>query len=409
MNLQIHWKIFFGLCLGFILGILSRIFGFQEIVLNYVSVIGTVFLRALRMIIVPLIVSSIISSVAGIGSAERFGRLSLKALFYYVITSLLAIVTGLTLANVIKPGVGAQLGLGAQPVELPADAAKFGDILLGIIPTNPLASMVKGEIVPVIFFSLLFGFFITRASDPYKDQLRKFFQGVFEVMMLFTQFIIRFTPLGVFALLAEVTAKNGPGVFIPLGSYMLTVVIGLMIHACITLPALLLLTGGIKPFALFKAVTSALMTAFSTASSSATLPLTIDSVRKNAGVSCDVSGFVLPLGATINMDGTALYECVAAIFIAQAYGIELSLVQQITVVVTALLASVGAAAVPMAGLVMIVIILRAVGLPLEGVGLILAVDRILDMMRTSVNVWSDTCGAVIIARSEGEKNLKVKR
>jgi Na+/H+-dicarboxylate symporter len=183
---------------------------------------------------------------------------------------------------------------------------------------------------------------------------------------------------------------------------MVTVFMGLAVHGLITLPILLFFIGGVKPIAHFRAVTGALMTAFSTASSSATLPLTIDSVRKNAGVSKNVSGFVLPLGATINMDGTALYECVAAIFIAQAYGIELSMTQQLLVVFTALLASIGAAAVPMAGLVMIVIILRAVGLPLEGVGLILAVDRILDMTRTCVNVWSDTCGAVIIARSEGE-------
>lgn len=407
MKLKLHWQIFIGMCLGILLGALSRALNFQGFVLDHFAVIGTVFLRALRMIIIPLIVSSIISSVAGIGSAERFGRLSLKALFYYLSTSLLAITTGLVLANMIKPGVGAQLGLGRPPAELPVAAAKIGDILLGIVPTNPFAAMVNGEIIPIIFFSLFFGFFITRVPNPYGKQLKDFFQGVFEVMMLFTQFIIKFTPLGVLALLAEVTARNGPGVFIPLGSYMLTVTLGLLIHAFISLPVLLFVIGGVKPFGHFQAVSSALMTAFSTASSSATLPLTIDSVRKNVGVSNNVSGFVLPLGATVNMDGTALYECVAAIFIAQAYGIDLSLLQQLVIVLTALLASIGAAAIPMAGLVMIVVILRAVGLPLEGVGLILAVDRILDMMRTSVNVWSDTCGAVIIAKSEGENNLKI--
>jgi Na+/H+-dicarboxylate symporter len=359
------------------------------------------------MIIIPLIISSIISSVTSIGSGERFGRLSFKTLIYYITTSLLAIVTGLILVNIIQPGVGAQLGLQSMPEELPAAAERIGDTLLGIIPTNPFAAMVKGDIVPTIFFSLLFGFFICQAPDPYRSQLKNFFQGVFEVMMIFTQFIIKFTPLGVCALLADITARSGLHVFVPLGRYMLTVAIGLVIHAVITLPALLLVLGRVRPLRHFQAVSAALMTAFSTASSSATLPLTIDSVRRNVGVSNNVSGFVLPLGATVNMDGTALYECVAAIFIAQAYGIELSLFQQCVVILTALLASIGAAGVPMAGLVMIVIILRAVGLPLEGVGLILAVDRMLDMMRTSVNVWSDTCGSIIIARSEGEKGLKV--
>jgi Na+/H+-dicarboxylate symporter len=407
MKLQLHWKIFIGLCLGFLFGFLSRVFNFQAFVTDNVSVIGSVFLRALRMIIIPLIVSSIISSVSGMGSAERFGRLSLKALVYYIFTSLLAIITGLMMVNLIKPGVGAKLGLQSVPAELPEAAEKIGDMLIGIIPTNPFASMAKGEIFPTIFFSLLFGFFITRASEPYREQLKNFFKGVFEVMMLFTQFIIKFTPIGVFALVADITARSGLSVFAPLGSYMLTVALGLSIHAVITLPVLIFLMGKVKPFAHFRAVSGALMTAFSTASSAATLPLTIDSVRKNVGVSNNVSGFVLPLGATVNMDGTALYECVAAIFIAQVYGIELSFLQQAVVVLTALLASIGAAAVPMAGLVMIVVILRAVGLPLEGVGLILAVDRILDMMRTSVNVWSDTCGSVIIARTEGEKDLKV--
>jgi proton glutamate symport protein len=223
--------------------------------------------------------------------------------------------------------------------------------------------------------------------------------------MRLTQFIIRFTPIGVFALMAKIIAQTGSEVFGPLANYMLVVMSGLVFHAFITLPLLLWLIGRINPVYHFRAMSSALMTAFSTASSSATLPLTIDAMENNAGISNKITSFVLPLGATINMDGTALYECVAAIFIAQVYGIELSIFQQFIVVLTALLASIGAAGIPMAGLVMITVILKAVGLPLEGVGLILAVDRILDMMRTSVNVWSDSCGTSIIACSEGEKPL----
>jgi len=407
MKIQLHWKIFIGLCLGFCLGLLSRLLGFESFVQNSISVIGEIFLRCLRMIIIPLITVSIVSSVASISSGECFGRLSIKTFVYYVSTSLFAIVTGLILVNIIMPGKGAQLGLQAVPNEVPAQVEKLGELLLNIIPINPFAALAKGDIVPIIFFSLLFGFFITKAPDPAKTYLRTFFDAAFNVMMLLTHFIIQFTPLGVFALLADITARSGFEVFIPLGRYMLTVALGLSLHACITLPVLLFLLGRAKPIKHFRAVSGALMTAFSTASSSATLPLTLESVRENDGVSDNVSGFVLPLGATINMDGTALYECVAAIFIAQAYGIDLTFFQQFLVVLTALLASIGAAGIPMAGLVMIAVILRAVGLPLEGMGLILAVDRILDMMRTSVNTWSDTCGAVIIARTEGETTLKV--
>jgi proton glutamate symport protein len=409
MKLKLHWQILIGLALGILIGFLSRTLHFENFVLKDISVIGTIFLRALRMIIVPLIVSSIITGVTSIGSAESFGRLSLKTITYYISTSLLAIVTGLALVNLVHPGVGAKLGLQAMPSELSANVEKLGDTLLGIIPTNPLEAMVRGDMLPIIFFSLLFGFFITRTPDPYRTHLTNFFQGVFEVMMRLTQFIIRFTPLGVFALIGKIIAQTGFDVFIPLGSYMLVVIAGLFIHATITLPVLLMLIGRVKPVLQFRAMSAALMTAFSTASSSATLPLTMDAMENNAGVSNKISSFVLPLGATINMDGTALYECVAAMFIAQVYGFHLSFFQQFIVVLTALLASIGAAGIPMAGLVMITIILRAVGLPLEGVGLILAVDRILDMLRTSVNVWSDSCGTVIIAKTEGETKLKVLR
>jgi Na+/H+-dicarboxylate symporter len=409
MKLKLHWQIFIGLLLGIVFGLLSRIWGFENFVVDNISVLGTIFVRGLRMIIVPLIVSSIISGVTSIGSAESFGRLSAKTLTYYIATSLFAILTGLTMVNLVRPGVGADLGLEAVPPDLQANAGKIGDTLLGIIPTNPLEAMVNGDMLPIIFFSLLFGFFITRAPEPYKEQLTNFFQGIFEVMMRLTHFIILFTPVGVFALMSKIVAQTGFEVFLPLGTYMITVMASLVIHATFTLPVLLFIIGGINPLAHVQAMSAALMTAFSTASSSATLPLTMDAVENNSGVSNKITSFVLPLGATINMDGTALYECVAAMFIAQVYGIELSFFQQMIVVFAALLASIGAAGIPMAGLVMITIILQAVGLPLEGVGLILAVDRILDMMRTSVNVWSDSCGSVIIARTEGETDLKVMR
>lgn len=409
MKIALHWQILMALALGVVFGFAARLGGFETIATDDVAVVGTIFLRALRMIIVPLIVASIVSGVTSIGSAESFGRLSLKTFGYYVVTSLIAILTGLLMVNLIRPGVGAELGFTAVPEEISANVEKLGDTLLGIIPTNPLAAMVRGDMLPTIFFSLLFGFFVTRTPDPYKTSLSNWFQGLFEVMMRLTHFIMRFTPLGVFALIGKIIAETGVDVFVPLLSYMATVVSSLVIHALVTLPALLYFLGGGNPIAHARAMSAALLTVFSTASSSATLPLTMTCVEKNAGVSNRVSSFVLPLGATINMDGTALYECVAAMFIAQVYGIELSFFQQFVVVITALLASIGAAGVPMAGLVMITIILKAVGLPLEGLGLILAVDRILDMMRSTTNLWSDSCGAVIIAKSEGETGIKVVR
>jgi proton glutamate symport protein len=274
-----------------------------------------------------------------------------------------------------------------------------------MVPTNIFHALMSADILAIIFFSILAGFFITRLGSGSKEFLTKFFDAGFEVMMKITHFIIRFTPLGILGIVVGVVAEQRENLIEVLGSlgkYFVTVLAGLVIHATITLPLILKAIGKVSPIKHFQAVTTPLLTAFSTRSSSATLPLTIDAVENNSGVSNKVTSFVLPLGATINMDGTALYECVAAMFIAQAYGIEISFVQQMIVVFTALLASIGAAGIPMAGLVMISVILNAVGLPLEGVGLIIAIDPFLDMCRTTVNVWSDSSGAAIIAKTEGE-------
>jgi Na+/H+-dicarboxylate symporter len=252
----------------------------------------------------------------------------------------------------------------------------------------------------------LFGFFITTVKNRYRQILTTFFSAFFEVMMKITLFIIKFTPLGIFGIVSHEVARNSEqlaGIAGSLAIYSICVIAALLFHAFFSLPLIVRVIGKARPFAHMNNMITALLTAFSTSSSSATLPLTMESLEYKSGVSNKISSFTLPLGATINMDGTALYECVAAMFIAQAYGVDLTFMQQVLVVITALLASIGAAGIPMAGLVMITIVLTAVGLPLEGIGLILAVDRILDMLRTSVNVWSDSCGAVIIARSEKEE------
>jgi proton glutamate symport protein len=366
---------------------------------------GDLFLRALRMIIIPLILTSIISGVTNIGDAHNLGRLGLKTISYYVTTSLLSIITGLVFVNLIQPGVGADIGLRKEVPELAASSGDLWQIILRMVPTNIFEALVSADMLAIIFFSILLGYFITKTGSETKELLTKFFNSGFEVMMKLTHFVIRFTPLGILGIVIGVVAEqreNLIDVLGTLGMYFATVMVGLIVHATITLPLILRLIGRVNPWKHFQALTTPLLTAFSTRSSSATLPLTLDAVENNSGVSNKVSSFVLPLGATINMDGTALYECVAAMFIGQAYGIELSFLSQIVVVFTALLASIGAAGIPMAGLVMISVILTAVGLPLEGVGLILAIDPFLDMCRTTVNVWSDSCGAAIIAKSEGE-------
>lgn len=378
--------------------------GYYNPQIRAVSWMGDIFIRALKMLIIPLILSSLISGITNIGTGKNLGRLSLKTITYYISTSFLAIITGLIFVNIFKPGVGADLNFQETVEGLGQKQQSFFDILIEIVPQNIFQAFNENNIISIIFFAILFGFFINKSNPTYSEPLKKAFNGIFDVMMRITLFITKFTPLGIFGIVAKVIADQNDlgGLVSRMGLYMGTVIAALSVHFIITLPLLLKLLGRINPWKHFRNMSTPLLTAFSTSSSGATLPLTMEAVESESGVSNKISSFTLPLGATINMDGTALYECVAAIFIAQAYGHDLSIIQQIIVVATALLASIGAAAVPMAGLIMISIILTAVGLPLEGIGLILAVDRILDMFRTTTNVWSDTCGAVIIAKSEGE-------
>jgi len=378
---------------------------------EFVGFLKELFLRLLKMIIVPLIFFSIVSGVLSIGEGGGLGRIGLKTILYYLSTSLLAILTGLLIVNIVKPGMGAVFNFTEIPETMAATQKSIStflfDFFLNLIPVNPVAAMVKPNVLQIIVFALFFGFFITRVPEPYRGTLTRVCNGGFQVMMKIVQFVIWFAPVGIFALITKVVAEVGFEAFADLGLYALCVVAALAVHACVTLPIILFFVARVNPLRHVAAMSKALLTAFSTSSSSATLPFTMECVEKRAGVSNRVTSFVLPLGATINMDGTALYECVAAVFIAQIYMTAgmvepLTMGQQFLVVVTALAASIGAAGVPMAGMVMISIILTAIGLPLEGVGIILAVDRVLDMCRTMVNVWSDSCGALTVARLEGE-------
>jgi Na+/H+-dicarboxylate symporter len=275
-----------------------------------------------------------------------------------------------------------------------------------MIPPNIVAAAAEGQMLGLIFFSVVFGYFISRVGDEHAEVLYQFWDALFAVMMKITGWVMMFAPIGVFGLVARTVAKTGFDAAGPLVTFSLVVLAALAVHALVTIPALLRFVGRVSPVAMYQAVAPALLTAFSTASSSATLPVTIDCVERRAGVSNRISSFVLPLGATVNMNGTALYECVAAMFIAQAYGLELSLVTQFVIVVTALVTSVGVAGIPSASLVAIAIILTAVGLPIEAVGVLFVFDRILDMARTAINILGDTACAVIVARLEGEEGIE---
>lgn len=418
MRLKLHWQILIALALAVPLGRLAgtdgTLFGvnFHQVF----AFVGTLFLNALKMLIVPLIISSIISGIAGIGTSSALGRLGGRTLLYYVTTSLLAILTGLLLVNLVAPGMinGAPahdlLGLQNNGESVAAKVAGHGGndviaVFLRMVPVNIVAAAADGQMLGLIFFSLLYGYFMTRIGADYADVQYNFWRGLFKVMMLMTEWVIRFAPIGVFALVAKVVAETGFAAAEPLLLFFGTVLLALAVHFFVTLPLLLRFVGRVNPWRHYRAMVPALLTAFSTASSSATLPVTMECVERNAGVSNRTSSFVLPLGATVNMDGTALYECVAAMFIAQAYGLELSFSVQFTIVLIALLTSIGVAGIPSASLVAIAIILGSIGLPAEGIGLILAVDRVLDMCRTAVNVFSDSCGAVVIGRLDGEEGI----
>ena len=382
--------------------------GWKRRIAVIASFMGKTFLRLLNMVTIPLIVTSLVTGIAGLGKSSRLGAMFGKTLIYYVTTSLLAIITGILMVNVVRPGVGADLPGGGGVVSGPGEESIGGifvELINKMVPTNPIQSLAGAEFLSIITFSILIGLFIIQTGGKSGETLRNLFQSGFDVMMRMTMFVIHLAPIGVFAFILFATATQGLSVFKTLAWYMLTVFLGLVVHATLTLPLILRLVAKRSPWKYAQAMSPALMTAFSTASSNGTLPLTLNCVEQNAGVSNRVSSFVLPLGATVNMDGTALYEAVAVLFIAQATpGFAVGLQSQILVAITALLASVGAAGIPHAGLVMMAIVLNAVGLPLEAQGIIIAVDRVLDMCRTSVNVWSDSCGCAVLERLEQGKH-----
>jgi len=428
-KLALHWKILIALLLAFSIGLWANFTtestiekpAWFENLHYFTNFVGSLFLNALKMVVIPLVMTSIICGVAKIGEDKDFGRLGLKTLFFYSLTGLLAVVVGLLCVNLIEPGqvdpeirekmLSGQSALEAQKVERAFEHADGGmkgilEIFQRMIPQNLFKAAVEGQLLGLIFFSLLFGFFIARLPGKYKQSQTIFWEGLNSTILGITNFVISFAPYGVFGLVTPTLMMVGIETISVMGTFALTVLLGLAIHSFLVLPILLRILGKINFFQHFKALSPALLTAFSTASSSATLPVTLDCITKRARVSKKIASFTLPLGATMNMDGTALFECVVVVFLAQLFGVEMTWVTQSTVVIMALLTSIGVAGIPSASLVAIIVILHAVGFPDAtisiGVGIVFVVDRLLDMTRTAVNVLGDSCAAAIIGKSEGE-------
>ncbi|MDE0061765.1 MAG: dicarboxylate/amino acid:cation symporter [Gammaproteobacteria bacterium] len=416
VNLPLHWQIAIALALAALVGWLAEesttLFGAS--LLDIFDFFGGLFLNALKMVVVPLILSSIIVGVGNMASQGAFGRVGGKTLGFYLATGLLSILTGLVLVNVIAPGeaesaraLAAALPDASQVMDK-VEGRGTGDLLEVIkraVPSNIFQAALEVQLLALIFVGVVFGYFMSRLKGPAGETLRNFWIGVHDVMIMITMWIMRFAPIGVFALVGKTLIVSGFAALEALGLFFLTVLLALAVHFAVWLPLLLRLFGGVRPYAYYGRVAPAQLTAFSTASSSATLPVSMNSAEQ-AGVSKRVTGFVLPLGATVNMDGTALYECVVVIFIAQVYalvsGVEFGIAEQFIVVLLALLTSIGVAGIPAASLVAIALILPAVGLPVEALAIVLAVDRILDMCRTAVNVTSDLTITALVARTEGE-------
>jgi Na+/H+-dicarboxylate symporter len=402
---KLHWQTLMAMVVGALTGLLAG-----EPAAMALGWIGDLFMKLLRMIIVPLVLTSIISGVASVGGGKALGRLFGKTIGYYVLSSLLAVLIGLLLVNLISPGVGANMTDRAQG-ELPEldTATSPVELVLDVVPENVIEAAASADMLALIFFCIVFGAAVTGLPDRPREIVVGLVEALFQAMMRLTSGIIKFLPIGVFALITRMVATTGFEAFKPLALYAATIGSGLTLHLFVTLPLLLIVLGRISPRIHFANMREPLLIAFSTSSSGATLPVTLNTVEEKVGVSNKVASFVLPMGATVNMDGTAIFECVGALFIAQVLGFELTLLQQGVVVVTALLASIGAAAVPSAGLVVIFIVLEAIGLRGPDVNVIvgsmLAIDRPLDMYRTAVNVFSDSCGAAIVARSEGETEV----
>ncbi len=392
---------------------------FNVPLVQYYQLIGQLFLNALSLVVIPLVCASIITGTARMGNEESFGKLGAKTFGFYLSTSFLAILVGVFFTLLISPGSSQehlmQFAATTESDKLAAMAAQSGSgtfekislILNKLIPSNIFAVASQGQMLGLILFSLVFGFFTSKIDPQPAKIILDFWQGIFQIMMKITRLVMKALPIGVFGLVAKVVATTGLESISSVALYSATILLGLLTYSLIVLPLLLYFLSGVNPLAHIRAMAPALFTAFSTSSSAATLPVTIDCIEKRVGISNRICSFTIPLGTSINVSGSALFQCVASLYIAQVYGVELTWMTVSFVACLALLTSIGVAGIPSACLISVVVILNTLGVPPEGLGLILAVERLLDMCRTVVNVFGNTCCAVLLARSEGEKILNL--
>ncbi|SHF29487.1 Na+/H+-dicarboxylate symporter [Microbulbifer donghaiensis] len=404
-------KILIAMLLGIVVGVLFNFLnasqllgsGVTEAINGYLTeglfdIVGRIFIASLKLMVVPLVLVSLVCGACALSEGHRIGPLAGKTVLLYLLTTAAAISLALAMALIIQPGVGVDVAPGGafEAKESPP----LSDVLVNIFPTNPVAAMAQGNMLQIIVFALLMGYAISRCGEPGR-RVAAFFNDLNEVILRMVGVLMVFAPYGVFALLAKTFATLGVEFILDLGKYFLVVLGTLLLHALGVYSLLLKLLSGLNPIELIKKMRPAMVFAFSTASSAATLPVTLSTVEKRLGVDNKVAAFTIPLGATINMDGTAIMQGVATAFIAQMYGIEIGLMGYLTVILTATLASVGTAGVPGVGLIMLAMVLQQVGLPLEGIAIVMGVDRLLDMVRTAVNITGDSVVSAIVAKSEG--------
>ncbi len=412
-KVQLYTKVLIGLLLGVVFGVLANRLGFSAFVFSYIKPIGSVFIRLISMVVVPLVFASLLVGTASLNDIRKLGRIGAKTLAYYLCTTIIAISIGLLLANTLKPGVGLSEETRSELIQSQSVQAKaqigterekptITDILLNIVPTNPIRAFVEGNMLQIIFLALMAGICLSLIPSERNRPVINFFEGINELIIQMVRIIMKLAPYGVFALISAVVADFGLGILFILFKYSLVVIAGLILHVTIVYSSAIKIFSKQKIGTFFRGIRPAQLIAFSSASSSATLPVTMECTEKNLGVPGQIASFALPLGATINMDGTALYQGVSAVFIAQFYYMDLTVAQQLTIVLTAVLASIGTAGAPMAGVITLAIVLKSIGVPLEGIAIIMGVERILDMCRSVVNVTGDASCAVVVASSEGE-------
>jgi Na+/H+-dicarboxylate symporter len=413
LKLQLYTKVLIGLLAGVLFGMLANQWGFSDFVFSYIKPIGLAFIKLISMVVIPLVFASLLVGTSSLNDIRKLGRIGAKTMAYYLCTTVIAICIGLLLANTLRPGAGLSEQMRTRliqsspeesvtPIDTSLKKPTITDILLNIIPTNPIRAFVEGRMLQIIFFALMTGICLGLIPSERSRPVINFFEGVNDVIIKMVHIIMKLAPYGVFALISAVVADFGLDVLFVLIKYSLVVVTGLVLHVVIVYSLAIKIFSKQKVRTFFRGIRPAQLIAFSSASSSATLPVTMECTEKNLGVPGEIASFALPLGATINMDGTALYQGVSTVFIAQVYGLGLNPMQQLTIVLTAVLASIGTAGTPAAGVITLAIVLKSIGVPLEGIALIMGVERILDMCRSVVNVTGDASCAVVVASSESK-------